>query len=123
MAYGIPVAALDLSRITAPLEVRYATGHESYLTFAGHEEHPDPGEVVFADAAGRAHARRWTNRQSGHSAVREGTSAVLVVAEAMHAAAPTDVPALLASLAGAVRDCWAVTAETSVLSQESPSFR
>src|SRR5487761_1603352 len=32
------------------------------LACAGDVEPPAPGEVIFADRAGQAHARRWTNR-------------------------------------------------------------
>ncbi|MEW1844130.1 phenylalanine--tRNA ligase beta subunit-related protein, partial [Nonomuraea angiospora] len=71
IAYAIPVAVFDVSKISQYVEVRYAAGDETYLTFSGETEHPPPGEVIFADAEGRAHARRWTNRQSGHSAVRD----------------------------------------------------
>ena len=46
------------------------TATERYLAFSGETEQPRPGEVVFADAGGNAHARRWTNRQSAGSAVR-----------------------------------------------------
>src|SRR5439155_313618 len=52
------------------------------------------GEVVFADAEGRAHSRRWTFRQGARSVVRPPTDRVLVVAEALHASAGTDVAAL-----------------------------
>ena len=69
LAFAIPVAVLDAAQISGPLEVRYATGEESYLTFAGDVEHPAPGEVIFADRAGQAHARRWTNRQIGRAHV------------------------------------------------------
>jgi DNA/RNA-binding domain of Phe-tRNA-synthetase-like protein len=65
LAYAIPVAVFDTAAIDGDLEVRYATGDEDYLTFSGEHEHPDLGEVIFADQAERAHARRWTNRQSG----------------------------------------------------------
>ena len=71
LAFAIPVAVLDAGQVAWPLEVRYAVGDEDYLTFAGDTEHPAVGEVIFADHAGRAHARRWTNRQSGRSAVRD----------------------------------------------------
>ncbi|QFU86464.1 B3/4 domain-containing protein [Amycolatopsis sp. YIM 10] len=98
MAYAIPVAVLDLARISGDLEVRYATGDEEYLTFGGEIENPQPGEVVFADDAGQAHARRWTNRQSGLSAVREGTETVLIVAEALHETAAEDVKSLVSTL-------------------------
>src|SRR5215472_5976633 len=62
LAFAIPVAVFDVSKIAEYLEVRHASGSEFYLTFSGDLEHPEPGEVVFADRSGRAHARRWTNR-------------------------------------------------------------
>ncbi len=102
LAYATPVAVIDLDQIAGDLEVRYASGDETYLTFSGTTEHPEPGEVIYADEAGRAHARRWTNRQSGASAVRETTTTVLIVAEALHDTAPTDLPQLLAHLATAL---------------------
>src|SRR5579862_5803388 len=115
MAYAIPVAVLDAAQITGPLEVRYATGDEEYLTFAGDTEHPAPGEVIFADQAGQAHARRWTNRQSGRSAVRADTATVLIVAEALHDQAPEDVPGLIATLAAELEAAWALTPQTAIL--------
>jgi DNA/RNA-binding domain of Phe-tRNA-synthetase-like protein len=116
MAYAVPVAALDLDRVDGDLEVRYAEGTEVYETFAGDTEHPEPGEVSFVDSAGRAHARRWTNRQSGYSAVRASTSTVLIVAEALHAGARADVEGLVGSLAAALGgDCV-----TAVLCSRSP---
>ena len=35
LAFAIPVATFDVGAITGALEVRYATGDEEYLTFAG----------------------------------------------------------------------------------------
>lgn len=120
MAYGVPVAALDLGRVDGDLEVRYADGTEVYETFAGDTEHPDPGEVSFVDAAGRAHARRWTNRQSGWSAVRPATAEVLIVAEALHPDARTGIVELVDSLSGALVATWGGTCATAVLSAASP---
>ncbi|WP_327011099.1 phenylalanine--tRNA ligase beta subunit-related protein [Dactylosporangium sp. NBC_01737] len=105
-AYAVPVAALDADRISGDLEVRRAAGTERYDTFAGDVEHPEPGEVVFADDAGRAHARRWTNRQSGHSAISAATTRAFIVTEALHEGAAADVPGLLADLAAALRATW-----------------
>jgi len=119
MAYAIPVAVLDLNAISGPLEVRYATGDEEYLTFAGDTEHPAPGEVIFADQAGQAHARRWTNRQSGRSAVRDTTSTALIVAEALHDSAPADVPDLIAALAAELQ---ALKPQTAILTAAAPRF-
>ena len=106
LAFAIPVAVLDAAQINGPLEVRYATGDETYLTFASDIEHPAPGEVIFADRAGQAHARRWTNRQSGLSAVRDSTAAALIVAEALHDQAPDDIANLIKTLAAELEATW-----------------
>ena len=122
LAYAIPVAVFDAARVTWPLEVRYAAGDEDYLTFGGDTEHPPPGEVIFADRAGQAHARRWTNRQSGRSAVRDSTAAVLIVAEALHEEAPACVRDLTATLAAELTAVWPVRLESAVLAAAEPRF-
>lgn len=114
------MAVFDASQITGSLEVRYAVGDERYETFAGEVEHPDAGEVIFCDEAGQAHARRWTHRQSGRSAVRKSTTAVLIVAEAMHAEACRDVTELLAAVAAELDAVWSSGTIASVLSQAAP---
>jgi DNA/RNA-binding domain of Phe-tRNA-synthetase-like protein len=122
LAFAIPVAVLDAGQVAWPLEVRYAVGDEDYLTFAGDTEHPAAGEVIFADHAGRAHARRWTNRQSGRSAVRDSTAAVLIVAEALHDSAASDVPELIAALAAELGAVWPDRPVSAVLTAASPRF-
>jgi DNA/RNA-binding domain of Phe-tRNA-synthetase-like protein len=116
-AFAIPVAALDVARIDGDLEVRHAIGEETYLTFGGEKEHPAPGEVTFADTAGNAHARRWTNRQSGLSAVTTDTTTALIVAEALHEGAAADIARLTAALAEALG-----TERVSVLTRDAPGF-
>ena len=122
LAYAIPVAVFDVSRITGGVEVRYADGDEEYLTFSGETEHPAAHEVIFADAARRVHARRWTNRQSGWSAMRDSTGAALIVAEALHESAPADVRKLTEDLAGELGAVWSVTPAAAVLTPSSPRF-
>lgn len=122
VAFAIPVAVFDVSKITGRLEVRYAAGDEDYLTFSGQAEHPGPGEVIFADQAGRAHARRWTNRQSGLSAVQASTGTALIVAEAVHDSASSDVPELIAALTAELTAIWSITPVATVLSQSAPRF-
>jgi DNA/RNA-binding domain of Phe-tRNA-synthetase-like protein len=122
LAFAVPVAAFDASKIAEYVEVRNATGHETYTAFSGETESPDAGEVIFADGAGRAHARRWTNRQSGYSAVRDTTTDVLIVAEAMHDSAEADVARLTATIAEELDAGWSVTARSALLSASSPRF-
>ncbi|WP_436494583.1 B3/B4 domain-containing protein [Actinokineospora sp. HUAS TT18] len=122
LAYAIPIAVFDTAEIDASLEVRHAAGDETYLAFNGDEEHPEPNEVVFVDAANKAHARRWTNRQSAYSAVRPTTSSLLVVAEALHESAVDDVQELLATVTEEMDAVWSATAKSTLLSVDSPRF-
>ncbi|HTT53397.1 MAG TPA: phenylalanine--tRNA ligase beta subunit-related protein [Streptosporangiaceae bacterium] len=120
IAYAIPVAVLDVARISGGIEVRYAAGDEKYLTFSGQVEHPAAGEVIFADEAGQAHARRWTNRQSGLSAVQAATADVLIVAEALHSSAATDVPGLMTAIAAELDQGWSARPAVTVLTPATP---
>ncbi|EJL77545.1 hypothetical protein PMI15_04634 [Polaromonas sp. CF318] len=124
LAFAIPIAVFDVDKVQQQLEVRYATGAENYLTFGGEIEYPEPGEVVFADGAEpvNAHARRWTNRQSGLSAVSAGTRDVLIVAEALHASAAEDVGRLLNTLARELAAAWPTEPRAQLLSRASPRF-
>jgi len=116
LAFAIPVAVFDVSQMTSQLDARYAPGDEDYRTFSGQVERPSPHEVIFADLAGRVHARRWTNRQSGPSAVQASTATALIVAEAMHNSASPDVPELTAAIAGELDAVWSITPQAAVLS-------
>jgi DNA/RNA-binding domain of Phe-tRNA-synthetase-like protein len=122
LAFAIPVAVFDVSVITGDLEVRYAVGDEDYVTFSGDVVPPAAGEVIFADTAGQAHARRWTNRQSGLSAVRDQTAAALIVAEALHDSAPTDISELTSVLAAELTATWSITPPVGVLTRDAPCF-
>ncbi|MGI8486484.1 MAG: B3/B4 domain-containing protein [Thermomicrobiales bacterium] len=122
LAFAIPVAVFDVTKIDGFLEVRYANGDEAYLTFFGEKETPEEHEVIFADNEKRVHARRWTNRQSGFSAVQDSTSSVLIVAEAMHDTAAADIERLVTTLAEELTRMWNVTPKTAMLSESSPRF-
>lgn len=123
LAYAIPVAVLDVDQVAGSLEVRYAKGTETYLAFSGERDQPQADEVIFADDAGVAHARRWTNRQSALSAVSPATTSVLIVAEAMHESGTADVQALTGTVAAEIAAVWPVTVQTGFLRADQPTFR
>ncbi|WP_431223879.1 B3/B4 domain-containing protein [Serratia sp. L9] len=106
LAFAIPVAVFDLDRVTGDMTVRPANGEEYYESFAGETEHPESGEIIFADTSGRAHARRWTHRQSGWSAVSSTTWRVMIVAEALHETSREDITALLSALTQSLCQIW-----------------
>ncbi|MFT4219133.1 MAG: phenylalanine--tRNA ligase beta subunit-related protein [Microbacterium sp.] len=115
ISLAVPIAVFDLAHVTGTLTVRQADGSERYLAFNGDTEQPEPGEVIFADEAGEAHARRWTNRQSARSAIRATSSDVLIVAEALHNDARGTLSALLTTLTAALPETWGSHIESQLM--------
>jgi DNA/RNA-binding domain of Phe-tRNA-synthetase-like protein len=122
LASAIPIAVFDLAKVEKTLEVRHASGQERYKDFSGETEHPEPKEVIFADSAGNAHARRWANRQSALSAIRAETEEVLIVIEAHHDKAALDIGKLLTSLSTHLSTLWSARTAQAMLSASSPRF-
>lgn len=126
LAYGVPIAVFDLDQVRGDLQVCFASGNERYLEFSGAVENPEPGEVIFADSALQAHARRWCHRQSGLSAIRPTTQRVLIVAEAVHAGAGDEMRELATALTAGIGSAWRWPAEkrmhNAVLTASSPCF-
>jgi DNA/RNA-binding domain of Phe-tRNA-synthetase-like protein len=120
LAFALPVAVFDRAGVEGDLEVRPAEGGEEHVGFGGEIERAEPGEVIFADTARHAHARRWTFRQSRRSTVSADTHNVLIVAEGLHPSAATDVPALLDALAGALANVWGAPHQRAVLTAAAP---
>lgn len=123
LAWALPVAVIDLDQIAGDLEVRRATGEERYDAFGGEIEHPEPGEVIFADDTGEAHARRWTFRQSRRSTVTPASKRVLIVSEALHITAADDIPALLDALEREIGALWGPPVQRAVLTAERPRMK
>ena len=120
LAYALPVAVFDLERVEQFIEVRPASGVEQYLSFQEEIEHPEAGEIIFADAAGHAHARRWTFRQSRRSVVESGTKKVIIVSEGVHEAAGKEVPSLMDELSQAIAKLWGNPEEQAILTSANP---
>jgi DNA/RNA-binding domain of Phe-tRNA-synthetase-like protein len=110
--HQIPLGGEDLTRYAGSPRLIRATGTEPFDTAADGiavTEHPDPGEVVWCDAAGVT-CRRWNWRQARRTQLREDTTAALfildaldpVTGQALHAAAD-DLSARLDRLGPDVR--------------------
>lgn len=122
--YALPVAVFDLAAVHDGLLVTFAHGDESWADLGASETvHPEPGEVVFIDAAGEVHARRWCWRQSAASAVGERTSHILVTVEGHHDSAAVDVAAALDDLEGLLRShARPISLQRAVLDGAHPVF-
>lgn len=114
LAFAIPVAVFDVEKINGILSIRHADGDEVYETFSGNMESPEQGEIIYADDDRRAHARRWTNRQSGWSAINSETKTALIVTEALHETAQQDTDKLINSLMTTLKQLWPASKITRV---------
>lgn len=122
--YALPVAIFDLAERTGAVTVRLARGDERFTPLGESEiEHPEPGEVIFADEAGLVSARRWCWRQSQQSAAHAQTRDALITVEGHHERARDDVRAALddlMALFGAYQPRAALTA--ALLTRDAPHF-
>jgi DNA/RNA-binding domain of Phe-tRNA-synthetase-like protein len=121
-AWALPVAVLDLDQIAGFVEVRHADGDERYTAWSGEVEHPDAGEVIFADAGRTVHARRWTFRQSRQSTVGDQTRRALIVSEGLHASAASDVAALIKTLYSELVGAGYTPLGTTMLAVSAPRW-
>ena len=122
--YALPVAVFDQRGISGHTIVRFARGDERWADLgASQTEHPEPGEVIFADEADVVSARRWCWRQSAASAAREDTTEILVTVEGHHGTADRDVTRALADLeALLVAHAAPATLRSAVLSASDSEF-
>jgi DNA/RNA-binding domain of Phe-tRNA-synthetase-like protein len=120
LAFALPVAVFDLAKVDQYLEVRYAKGIEQYLAFSDEVETIPKGEVIFADASDRAHARRWTFRQSRQSTVGSETKRALIVAEGLHETAQRDIGNLMNAISDALTNLGSAPRERAVLTADAP---
>ena len=110
--YALPVAAFDRRELTGPITVSFADGSEKFTPlFQNEAEHPEPGEVIFADDAKLVVARRWCWRQSAESATQINTTSAVFTVESHHPGGRVDIEAalkdlgeLLSSFVGGVAD-------------------
>ena len=121
--YALPVAVFDLRAVTGPVVVRHADGGERFCELGSDDvKHPEPGEVIFVDAAGMVIARRWCWRQSAESAARADTIDALVTVEAQHAGGRTQVDQAVADLQALLAEYTGGALTAAVLDADSPSF-
>jgi len=71
----LPIGGEDLDQLTSDSILKFASGDEPFSLISGGEEvieHPEPGEVVWADSSGVT-CRRWNWRQCRRTQLTEAT--------------------------------------------------
>ena len=94
--YALPVAVFDS---LTPLTVQFADGTESFTPLGQAEsEHPEVGEVIFADTQDIVAARRWCWRPSAGSAAHPQTTDAVITIEGHHDSAEAEIMSALEDL-------------------------
>jgi DNA/RNA-binding domain of Phe-tRNA-synthetase-like protein len=121
--YALPVAAFDLRAVEGAITVKFAKGDERFTPLGQNEiQHPEPGEVIFADETDLVLARRWCWRQSDESASRPETERVLITIESHHDGGELEVRAGVRDLLELVEEFAGSKLFADVLSVDNPSF-
>ena len=119
--YQMPVAAFDTRQLNGPITVQSAAGDEQFKPlFATHYEHPEPGEVIFADNARLVVARRWCWRQSDESATRQDTTNAIFTIEAQHPNARAYIQSAANDLLGLLETHVGGTFATGIADPQNP---
>ena len=122
--YALPVAVFDQRGVVGGTTVRRAHGGERWQDLGASEaEHPEPGEVIFADDDELVSARRWCWRQSRASAASDDTKEILVTIEGHHEAAADDVDRAIRDLEALLGHYAApATVRSDILDATHPTF-
>ncbi|MFD7539073.1 B3/4 domain-containing protein [Streptomyces sp. NPDC059819] len=118
----LPVASCDVGDIQGELTVRLAHGDEVFAPLGAPDatEHPDAGEVVYADGRGRAHSRRWNWRQGDVVKTDIGRRRLLLTVESAHDGGRAVVEEALTRLAEALTGLGAEPGPAVVLDAATP---
>lgn len=119
--YLLPAGGHAIDVLTGDIALRLAEGDESFTPFGSEvEEHPLPGEIIFAEGS-TVLTRRWTWRQASHTLTRLDTRAIEFNVDGLPPVPATEVEQACAEIAGlAARFCGGRT-RTCLLSEQNPS--
>lgn len=121
--YALPIATFDLRELSGGITVRFAEGMERFTPLGADQvEHPEPGEVIFVDEAGRVVARRWCWRQSEESAAQAETKEAIITIETQHANGPADVQAALEDMLTLLEGYAGGNFKSSLLNPDNPGI-
>ena len=117
-----PVGGHALDDVRADLELRTATGNESFIAFGSDElEQPSPGEIIFAEGD-VVLTRRWTWRQAKHTIVADTTRFIEFNVDGLPPTSREEVEKACQETAGLVQELCGGSTSFSILSRDNPSM-
>ena len=120
--YLLPVGAHAIDVLTQDMELRPATGAETFEAFGSDVvEHPFPSEIIFVEDS-TVLTRRWTWRQAKHTLVVPETTAVEINVDGLPPVTQEEVVLICEAMAEWVKKYCRGEARVGIVSKESPSL-
>ena len=102
------------------IALRFATGQEEFVPFGSEAvEHPQPGEVIFAEGS-TVLTRRWTWRQAAHTAIQLDTQAIEFNVDGLPPVGVTEVEEACNEIADLIKTYCGGTMRYEIVSQNHP---
>jgi DNA/RNA-binding domain of Phe-tRNA-synthetase-like protein len=122
----IPVGGDDLDHAGPCLELRYASGQETFIPLDAPQtsEHPTPGEVIYVVAdSGKVMCRRWNWRNGYETRITEETRAMVMNIDGLGEEGESRAVKTRDQVAAMLEKYCGARTLTSMLSPTQPSFR
>jgi lysyl-tRNA synthetase class 2 len=122
----IPVGGDDLERAGQCLELRYASGQETFVPLDSPEtlEHPTPGEVIYAVAeSGKVMCRRWNWRNGYETRITEETRVMVMNIDGLGEESESRAVRTRDRAAAMLENFCGARTVTAILSPVHPSFQ
>ncbi len=126
IADGIPVGGDDVEHAGPCLELRYASGSETFVPLDSPEssEHPTPGEVIYVVAESeRVMCRRWNWRNSYETRITEETRAMVMNIDGLGEESESRAAKTRDRVAAMLEKYCGARTLTAMLSPLNPSFQ
>lgn len=120
-----PVGGDDLDRAGTCLELRYATGEETFTPLGQPEtkEHPDPGEIVYVvPESGEVMCRRWNWRNGHLTRITEETRTIVMNIDGLGEGNESMILATRDRVAMMLETYCVAETMTTLLSPSQPSY-
>ena len=118
----IPMGGHSIDGAAGSYVLRPATGAERFVPFGtDQEEHPDPGEIIFAEGD-IVLTRRWSWRQANHSLTLPETTAIEYNVDGLPPIGREEVEAISRELAGMITEHCGGTVRVGLLEASRPSL-
>jgi DNA/RNA-binding domain of Phe-tRNA-synthetase-like protein len=116
----LPIGAHSLDKVSQDIALRMASGEEEFVPFGSEQvEHPDPGEIVFAEG-NTVLTRRWSWRQAKHTMTVPATSALEFNVDGLPPVTKSEVEEVCRELMDLVRQFCGGQLHYEILARQNP---